>query len=391
MKRLFRHILTCLLLVATPALAEPPRNVILLVGDGMGFEQVRAASLFAHGQEGRLTMEQLPHRGEVVTASADNAVTDSAAGASAMATGHKVNNGVLSLAVPGDAQPYETILEQFAVEGKATGLVSTAHLTHATPAGFASHVGERSAYQSIGQQILGRTQPDLLLGGGGVGLSPDLAEARGYTVVTDRRGLESLDLAQVDRLAGLFGQGYMPYEFDYLMRIDPGYDRLPHLSEMTRAALEMLGRHEEGLFLMIEGARIDHAGHSNLSQNSVHETLEFDNAVREVMTWVHGRDDTLVIVTADHETGDLRVVEGRGRGVYPQMQWHSGGHTGVNVPIFAWGVGAETVQGVIDNTDIYRIMMGMEPQGPAEAAPQATESEPEPEPAMAPAAGDGGY
>jgi alkaline phosphatase len=112
---------------------------------------------------------------------------------------------------------------------------------------------------------------------------------------------------------------------------------------------------------MVEGGRIDHAGHSNNIRRNVFETLEFSNSVQEVLDWVAGHDDTLVLVTADHETGGLTVLQNNGQGVFPDVSWSTTGHTGVNVPIYAWGVNAELVYGVLDNTDLFHIATVPEP------------------------------
>ena len=285
-----------------------------------------------------------------MTASADNAVTDSAAGATAMATGVKVGNGVISRALPGDGAYLETIVQRSKMEGRSVGLVTTSHLTHATPAGFGAHARNRGDFQDIAAWYLHGTRPEVLLGGGGHALDPTAAARMGYTVVRSRAARPKLDPAITPRVCGLFGQGHMPYEHD-------GLGTYPHLSEMTRVALSFLERDPDGFFLMVEGARIDHAGHANDIDRMVPEVVELARAVEVALTWAEGRDDTLILVTSDHETGGLSVQAARGAGEVPEVTWSTTGHTGVRVPIYAWGPGAERVTGVIDNTDIYRIMV----------------------------------
>ncbi|MFP4054545.1 MAG: alkaline phosphatase [Phycisphaerae bacterium] len=332
--------------------------VILMIGDGMGFEQLDAASLFAYGRKGKLTLQQLPVRGDVATHPAEGkkTVTDSAAAGTAIATGVKVRNGVLSLRIPGNGERLETLLEIASDRGLRTGLVSTTHLTHATPAAFGAHVVRRDHYDDIAEDLLNRSRPDLLLGGGGKGLKPDDAESAGYAVALTRRGLQRIAerSKRPARVAGLFGEGHMPYEYEYAMRINSGYDRLPHLSEMTAFALEHLSAEESGFFLMVESGRIDHAGHTNHVHNNVMETLEFDNAVRTVLKWAAGRENVLVVVTSDHETGGMKVTGKTALGVWPEVSWASKGHTGVNVPLYATGPGARAFVGSMDNTDIFR-------------------------------------
>lgn len=373
-------VLTTLLPLACASTTARPRNVILLIGDGMGPEQVKAASQYAHGADGRLSFQSLPHQGTVSTHSAGGprAVTDSAAAATAMATGRKVDNGVLSVATPGDGSPLRTALEYAQAEGRRTGLVTTTTLTNATPAGFACHVASRSESRQIAEQILG-VRPNVLLGGGGAGMTDLAAQEAGYAIVKDRESLRAAVAAKEDYVCGLFGQGYMPYEYEYASGTHRAYNRLPHLSEMTSAALELLAAGENGFFLMVEGGRIDHAGHSNDLQNIIVETVEFDSTVKAVLEWARGRDDTLILVTADHETGGLHVMDDPGQGRWPNVEWSSKNHTGVRVPIYAWGVGAQAVEGDIDNTDIFTILTGRPKPVPAPATPAAR---PTTEPAM---------
>ncbi len=350
-------------------------NIVLMIGDGMGVEHLRAASWYAHGREGALFMETLPHRGEVTTtpayrippgsdlAATPPKVTDSAAAGTAMATGRKVFNGVISLALPGDGSPLETIAERFAREGRRIGVVTTAHLTDATPAAFLAHATNRSEAVAIARQFLAATNVAVLLGGPDrnpkVPLRPGPAAEAGWTVVTNREELLAAVSNPPPRLLGLFGDGGpMCYEYDHAHTTRREYERIPHLSEMAMAAARIVERGGEGFFLMIEGANIDKASHANHLERAVYETVEFDRAVREIVEWAKARGDTLVIVTADHETGGLRVVAGRGQGQMPQVTWSSRGHTGAKVPIWALGPGSERVGGTWDNTDIWRFMTG---------------------------------
>lgn len=351
-----------------------PKCVVFLIGDGMGFEQVKAAGLFLNGEEGSLCFESWPHQAEVSTYSANSEITDSAASSTAMATGHKVNNGVISRAIPGDGRPLETILERFAATGRSTGLVTTTEITHATPAGFGAHTVSRGKNPEIAECYLNQTRPNVLFGGGGA-LKGDAALAAGYTVVTDRAGMEQLDTESVTHVAGLFGEGHMPYEYDYLAKKDLQYDVLPRLSEMACTALRILDNNAQGFFLMIEGGKIDHAGHGNDLARNVHETIEFARTAQLVMDWVGGRRDTLVVVTADHETGGLKVVCGNGKGVLPTVTWSTKGHTPVRVPAYAWGVNAHHVSGIMDNTQWFQIGLGLAPLPAPSTMPAVAERE----------------
>ena len=216
--------------------------------------------------------------------------------------------------------------------GKATGLVTTSTITDATPAAFAAHADARSNTTEIANDLLTQTRPNVLLGGGGNGMTAAGAEAAGYTVVQDRNALLALDTNATTYVSGQFGGSYVPYEYD-------GLGNLPHLSQMAATALDILDNDPDGFFLVIEGGRIDHAGHANDIQRGVRETAEFANTVQLVLDWAAGRTDTLVLVTADHETGGMNVVADRGAGVAPDVTWTTTGHTGVNVPIYAWARG----------------------------------------------------
>ncbi|MHC4083807.1 MAG: alkaline phosphatase [Planctomycetota bacterium] len=331
-------------LVST-AQAEP-KNVIIFIGDGMGPEQVKAGGIYVNGAEGTLSFELFPYSGELTTYSANASVTDSAAASTALATGIKVNNGVISMAYPGDHSELETLLEYSKLLDKGTGLVTTTYMAHATPAGFGAHESDRNNYSQIANDYLTQTRPNVLFGGnsymGG-------AAASGYTVVTDYAGMSTLDTENVTMVSGQFGSGYMPYEFD-------GLGSLPHLSEMTMTALAILDNDPDGFFLMVEGGRIDHASHDNDIERTVHETIEFANAVQEAIDWAAGRTDTLIIVCADHETGGLTVTGNHGAGNYPSVSWSSTGHTAANVPVYAWGENAELISGEMDNTEMFGVV-----------------------------------
>lgn len=340
-------------MAATAAPPPLPRAVILFIGDGMGTGQVAAARAFA----GRpLVFETWPSHTRVATGSANNPVTDSAAAATAMATGRKVDNGVIGSALPGDGAALETLAELAHRQGRRFGLVTTTFVTHATPAAFGAHTGSREDYAVIGMHYLTNSQPDVMLGGGEIGLTAAACAAAGYTVVTGRTDLLAQDPATTARLAGFFGSSMLPYEVD-------GLAGGPSLAEMTRVALRMLNADPDGFFLMVEGGRIDHAGHANDLARNIGETLGFEAAVNEALTWAADRPDTLAIVTADHETGGLQVLADRGAGQYPDVQWTTTGHTSTPVPLYAWGRGAGRLQWITDNTEVHDYLSA--PQWPA--------------------------
>ncbi|MBN2003039.1 MAG: alkaline phosphatase [Anaerolineae bacterium] len=340
-------------LASTITTATAPRNVILFIGDGMGPEQVKAAGIYQNGAPGTLFMESLPYTSTMTTYSANNAVTDSAASSTAMATGIKVNNYVVAQARPGDGHDLEDLVERFHRACKSAGLVTTAFATHATPAGFGAHTQDRYNYAEIANDYLTWSRPDVLLGGGANGLTPAAAINAGYDIVTNRVEMQALNPLSVDRVSGQFGADHLPYEYQYYIGAVNGYDTLPHLSEMVSATLPILDTDPEGFFLMVEGARIDHAGHSNLLPENIFETLELDRAIEIAYNWAMSRTDTLIIVTADHETGGLTVLQNNGAGNWPTVSWSSLEHTATPVQVFAWGVNALLATEVHDNTDIY--------------------------------------
>jgi alkaline phosphatase len=339
-------------LATAPAGAGQPKNVIFLIGDGMGFEEVKAANYYGGGL---LSFEDLPYQAQATTYSADNAVTDSAASGTAMATGHKVNNGVISVATPGDGGELGTALEFYRDLGKSTGLVTTTYMTHATPAAFGAHESSRYNTSEIAADYLGQTKPNVLLGGGANGMSTSAATSAGYTVVTDRTALFALDTEATTYLSGQFGTNHLPYEYD------GDYTNVPHLEEMTDKALAVLDNDPDGFFLMVEGGRTDHAGHANQLERNIYETLEFSQAVQVALDWAAGRSDTLILVTADHETGGLSVLQDNGAGAWPTVTWSTGGHTAANVPVYAWGMNANLVSGTMDNTDLFDVATAPEP------------------------------
>lgn len=325
------------------------RNVILFIGDGMGFNQIEAAGMYKNGNSGNLTFETFPYQGKVLTSSASSSVTDSAAAATAMATGRKVNNGVISMAYPGDGSELKTILEYFKELGLATGLVTTTVITHATPAAFAAHVPNRNNYSEIASDYF-NILPNVLFGGtgDGYGINSLIAAQAGYMVVNDRETLFSLDTEKASMVSGQFGEGHMPYEYDEFTGTN-----LPHLSEMTEKALAILDNNTFGFFLMVEGGRIDQAGHISNIERNVFETIAFSEAVGRAIEWAEARTDTLIIVTADHETGGLGIIENNGIGNFPTVFWKTTSHTDAKVPIFAKGFNAHLVNGVMENTEVF--------------------------------------
>src|SRR3972149_4982184 len=265
-----------------PAPTGTAKNIILFIGDGMGFEQVKAAGMYEGGAAGTLSFEAFPYRGSTKPISGEGGGPDSAASATAMATGNKVSNGVISMSIPGNGNPSVTVLELLKAEGKSTGLVTTTFVTHATAAAFGAHEPDRNNYVNIAGDYLRDARPNVLFGGAKYVTNP-AAAAAGYTVVADRAGLQALDTETESMVSGQFGGHPIPSELD-------GLGGLPHLSEMTLAALHILDNDPDGFFLMVEGGRIDHACHANDIERTIRETIEFSRAVAKAGARERGHD-----------------------------------------------------------------------------------------------------
>ncbi|MDO5523257.1 MAG: alkaline phosphatase [Bacteroidia bacterium] len=322
--------------------SDTPKNVILLIGDGMG-----VAHLFAGltANRGNLFIENCKHIGFSKTASSNRYVTDSAAGGTAISTGKKTYNGAIG--VDPDKNPMKTILEEASEKGLATGLVSTSSITHATPASFIAHQPSRSMEEEIAADFL-KTDIDVFIGGGydffakredGRNLVDELVR-KGYTV---ERELSKIENYNGKKLAGLTAPKGNP-------RVSERGNMLP---VSTRAAINVLKQNKKGFFLMVEGSFIDSGGHANNTVQVVEEVLDFDQAVGKALEFAAENGETLVIVTADHETGGMTVNDGSFETGMVKGAFTSTGHTGVMVPIFSYGPGASEFIGIMENTDIY--------------------------------------
>ncbi|HNW60419.1 MAG TPA: alkaline phosphatase [bacterium] len=329
---------------------EKVKNIILLIGDGMSIATVANARIQGAGVAGSLHMDRMPVAGFVRTCSADNLITDSAAASSAMACGLKTNNGRISRTP--DGQVAKTIVTACQQKGMAAGIIATSSITHATPAGFGAHAMSRKEEPLIAEHLL-LNHIDVLLGGGRSFFIPqhepesrrkddrdllEMARAEKYTIVESR---EALLQASGARVLGLFaGEG--------MQTLAPE----PSLAEMTASGIALLARNKKGFFMMIEGSQIDWANHEHNADNSVRQTLDFDMAIAEALKFAAADQHTLVVVTADHETGGLSIVGGKIDGSNVELAWSTEGHTGATVPLYAYGPGALRLSGFHENTDI---------------------------------------
>lgn len=279
-------------------------NVVVMVGDGMGYDPIE---LTRHVY-GDLAMQTMTSIGNVQTEPRTGEVTDSAAAGTALATGLKSHLFQVSVYGPprgdrDDYLPVMTQLEAADAAGMATGLVTTSRITHATPAAYAAHVPNRRLERRIADAYLDQSIDVLLGGGEAIWTSEQLERARqnGYELVYTAEGLRN---TTTENLLGLFDDSHLAYT------LDRG-DRQPGLEELTTAALDRLDG-DDGFYLVVEGARIDHANHVCDPWTSVAETKEFDDTVRAVLEYAAGRDDTLVVVTSDHECGGFTFGNGFG-------------------------------------------------------------------------------
>jgi alkaline phosphatase len=396
--------------------AGQPQNVVLMIADGFG---PASATLGREAKGSPLALDSVLV-GSVETSATDSRVTDSAASATAYACGIKTYNGAIAVDTTG--APCRTVLEAAEARGMATGLVATSRITHATPASFAAHVERRSEEAEIARQLV-TSGVDLLLGGGRRFFTAPPHDLRalmgeaGWILATDRAGYDAVDGLPA---AALLADSHLAYE------VDRDETDQPSLAEMTAKALDLLAEAagERGFFLMVEGSRIDHAGHGNDPVGHLGDILAYDEAVAAALAWAARDGNTLVVSTADHETGGLSlgrdgiyaydpapllaatasfeamtaraqagedpvavVREGLALDSLPEgvpeairgaiasgdpyalgpvvrdlvsepagVGWTTGGHTAVDVGLYAWGPGSDHFVGAMTNDAVGRAL-----------------------------------
>jgi len=315
------------------------KNIILAIGDGVGPNQITLSRIAIGGLDHRLFIDQMPYHGTSLTHSYNNAYTDSAAAATTWSTGHKTKNRYLSL--DPDKEVLETIVEMLHKKGYTSGIVATSSVTHATPAALYAHIDSRYKYKNIANQLI-NSPIDIALGGGKELF--DLNKINDtHHVLTAKESLQ-LNFDYSKKLIGLFD--------------DDGIERSnekPTQRQMTNYALKHLNKHCNGFFLMTEGSQIDWAGHDNDANKMVEEFRDFDLTIKDLIKFVNKTNNTLLIVTSDHETGGLQILKQDGDKVI--IQWGTGRHTSIPVGVQAYGPGAELFQGLMDNTDIHYKML----------------------------------
>lgn len=368
------------------------KNVILFVGDGMGTDHRDAIRLATVGTNGKLAMDDMPVGGRVHTSSGSSFVTDSAAAATAIASGVKSYNGAVGVNMKG--KPVQTVLEKAKLSGKATGLVTTSQVTDATPAAFGAHVSNRSAQSDIAKQYLENSKVDVILGGGedywypagspgsysdappedkeegSKGTKGNLvnkAQKLGYTYVNNANQLK---YAKGQKILGLFANEEM------FQQAPEGkgaiYNPTVSLPDMTKKAIDTLSQNKKGFFLVVEEEGIDEMAHNNNAELTIKAGQQLDNTVKMAKKYAKTHPDTLVLVTSDHSTGGLSLEtsdknDESGDGVSKEdgpfnianskeqfmVDWTTEGHTASDVPLNAMGAKSELFNGVYENTYIH--------------------------------------
>ncbi len=419
-----------------------PKNIILMISDGCGYNHIDAASLYQYGKTGTQLYEKFPVKCAMATYMAGGSYdpniawadfnyvaadyTDSAAAATAMSTGHKTYKKAVGVDL--SEKPLKHIIALCEELGKATGLVTTVQISHATPAGFVAHNKHRHNYEQIANEILKRSPIDVIVGcghplydengverknvsednykyvggrvtfealfAGNIGADADSDRINDpWAVIQTREQFQQLAYGETPkRLLGIAQvwetlQQNRSGDANAAPYVVPMIESVPTLQEMTNASLNVLDNDEDGFFLMVEGGAVDWASHANQSGRVIEEEIDFNKAVEAVVGWINKNsswDETLLIVTGDHECGYLtgpdsgnkkigpvwNNIINHGKGNQPGMEWHSDDHTNALIPFYAKGKGSglfrtvmtkkDPVRGYyIDNTDVAKLIFEM--------------------------------
>ena len=325
---------------------ERPKNIILMIGDGMSLSIMYTAWVANHGH---LNIDNCRYVGLSKTYSANKLITDSGAGATAFATGYKTNNHSVGVDAAGHAHP--SILEIAKGHNLSTGLIATCNILDATPSAFIAKTNDRDKWDEIAQQYTS-SNVDFVFGGGrkffkngkdGKDLTKELAHKGYHLPIT----MQELQKVKEGKVFALMTDDNLPAPAE----------RGDELSGAAMKAIELLSQNENGFFLMIEGSMIDDRAHENNLELVIDETLDFDHAIGDVLKWASDNGETLVIITADHETGGLTLLDGDISSGRVECSFSTEGHSGVMVPVYSFGPGAENYSGIFENTDLYNKMI----------------------------------
>lgn len=341
----------------TISAAKPVKNVIFMIGDGMGLNQAYSG-VMAQG-EPLVMMSQADAMALQETWSANKKITDSAASGTALACGEKTKNGMIGMGP--DSTEIQSILEKAALNGKSTGIVVTCYLFHATPAAFFAHNVTRKDYEDISRDML-TFSPDIMIGGGrkymenrkdAFPLAAEL-QAQGKQLFYSWEALQQSEALQgrpdkQESLIALCADENLPSMTE---------GRGNYLPEAVATAIDYLSKDKDGFFLMVEGSAIDFRCHASDIDGTVAETIDFDKAVQVAVDFARKDKNTLVVVTADHETGGLSLLQSEDLqpGKSLKHKFNVSGHTGVAVPVYIFGAGAEDYPAFMQNSDHKAIM-----------------------------------
>lgn len=337
---------------------KPPKNVILLIGDGTGLTQISSAFYF---KETDPNYGRFKHIGLINTSSSRQDITDSAAGATAFASGVKTYNGAVGVA--DDSTEVATIVELISPKGLQTGVIATSTITHATPASFYGHVINRGMEEDLAEDLV-NSDIDFFAGGGsnffyhrldGSSLAETMT-ANNFTVDTTALG-NYASIKEKDKVGYLLAKGQMNPKEE---------GRGDYLPKATELGIKFLNKDNSNFFLMVEGSQVDWGGHANNADYLISELIDFDNAIGKALDFAEKDGNTLVIVTADHETGGFTLsstpkmtADGREYSDYNEITgtFSTGGHSATLIPVFAYGPGAEEFSGIYQNHKIFDKIM----------------------------------
>ena len=347
MKRLF----VALFVFSSSVFAQQqdPPNIILMIGDGMGLAQITAGM---YSMDAPTALEDFPITGLSKTHSYNQFITDSAASGTAYACGEKTYNGVLGIDPKNNK--LESIMEYCQSKGYQSALLATSSIVHATPAAFYANVPSRKQYQDIALQ-LSESAVDFFIGGGKkhFNMREDKRNLIKEMEKNDFEVVKNLDdyTASTAKRVGLFTNNDEPQPI--------AMGRQPNLAPAVNATLKKLNQKEAPFFMLVEGSQIDWGGHDNNLSYILSEFEDFNGAVAASLAFAKEDGNTLVIVTADHETGGLSLTKGNMKKKRISGEFSTKGHSGILVPVFAFGPNSESFTGIYDNTSIFKKMKAL--------------------------------
>ncbi len=316
-------------------------NIIMMIGDGMGLSQISSGM---YSNNNYTSLERSHHIGLIKTHSLDDLVTDSAASGTAMSSGVKTYNRVVGL--DKNFSPVNSILEISRDKGYMTAIIATSTIVHATPASYYSKVKSRYDYEEIAIQ-LSKSNINFFVGGG----------EKYFNDRRDKRNLmnEMDDYLFANSLENFIkiNSNKIGFLTDYDEPIGKHEGRKPSLEDIVQATIQKLSSFNKPFFLLVEGSQIDWGGHDNDSEHMISEMLEFDRTVGKVFNFADKDKNTIVVITADHETGGLSIIDGNLEDSKVVNKYVSDSHTATMVPIFSFGPYSSLFKGIYDNTEIF--------------------------------------